>query len=180
MIHTDQFVPRWMISKMIHRGGQRLPKKVSFAQPVIPFVQRDWKRYISGGTTMMSRQKLVMDDKNFAFDNWEYRFWCVETTDIGPQLATCRMCGSSFFAKEARRSHLNADGCAKRILTAYGLLLRDKLCIVCDTHTSHTEWGAPMCMGGTCKDIYMHEESQTGALEKALVLVLNTELIALA
>ena len=82
-------------------------------------------------------------------------------------------------AARLRARHRRADGCAKRILTAYGLLLRDKLCIVCDTHTSHTEWGAPMCMGGTCKDIYMHEESQTGALEKALVLVLNTELIAL-
>jgi hypothetical protein len=183
MLQERDLVPRWMLRKICEHNGVRLPKRKLWEPPVVPhervgpptnLVRLRHDRTVH---TPIERQAQVLADKQFDFENWEYRFYCVEVQDRAPCLATCRRCSSSFFARKARRAHIGENGCSKAVLRAYELLLRDKKCVICDTRTEHCEWGVPLCCTNKCKDAFMHEEIQSEALEAALLVVENQDLM---
>jgi hypothetical protein len=176
-------VPRWLIRKICEKNGVRLskrelwkpPNEVKVAQfPMAPLNGRH-NRHVEVST--IERQIQTLADKKFEFENWEYRFWCVEIAGGAPTLAYCRCCSKTYFHRKPRRAHLAEDGCAKNLLKAYGLLLRDKKCVVCDGLTQHQEWGVPLCNKNYCKDRFMHDDTQPECLESALMLILNKELL---
>jgi hypothetical protein len=173
-------VPRYLIRKICEKNGVRLFKRPLFVAPHENIVRSKGTgivKYSENIETTIERCKVVLNDPRLLFSNWEYRFWCVECNDAGPLLVTCRTCNASYFHKEGRKTHLNENGCATKLLKAFSLLKRDKLCIVCDTKTTNEEWGVPMCDTNVCKDIFCHEESQSTGLENALIMVKNSAIV---
>lgn len=181
-LNQTELVPRWMIRKICQKNGFRLdkrelwkpPNEVKVAQfPLVPLNKHN--RHVESCT--IERQVQTLGDKKFEFENWEYRFWCVEVNGGAPSLAFCRRCSSTFFHKKPRRAHLAENGCSKRLVEAFALLLRDKKCVVCDVLTTYKEWGVPLCNKNYCKDRFMHDDTQPESLESALLLLENKELL---
>jgi hypothetical protein len=183
-----ELIPRYLLRKICAKNGQRLPKRERFKPEtkLLPMANTGYDVQSFGrrgrGTrfdvisVQIEREVKTLADKKFDFQHWEYRFWCVECGLEGPELAICRGCLSAFFQVKARKAHLG-QGCSQKILTAYALLLRDKLCVVCDKHTSNQVWGVPLCNSNLCKDTFEHEEAQTSALERALEIDARTKLL---
>ncbi len=108
------------------------------------------------------------------FEKWEYRFWamaCTGELTRASLIAECRGCGSIGSGdSSSRRLHFARGGCAKRLCAAYKLLLRDRVCVICNAKTSHTKWGVPMC-GSACEQAWCEVETCPKALHEALQLV---------
>lgn len=180
MPQERELVPRWMLRKICERNGMRLPKRELFkpVQTQLAIVGPTHRVHDKAPNCTIERQQVTLGSKAFDFENWEYRFWCVEVADGAPLMAMCRRCNGTFFHRKPRRAHLSDKGCSKAILKAYSLLLRDKKCVVCDAWTAHTEWGVPLCNKNDCQDLFMHEDVQPGCLESALLMASNAELIS--
>jgi hypothetical protein len=161
-------IPRWLLEKSVYAGGKRLPKK-----PILPYVSSGHGRssdaaFMPSGMTV--NQRLVLEDKRLDFENWEYRFWCVDIANNTPVTTTCRACEAVFFSKEQRRIHQKEQGCTTIVIQAYKLLLRDMCCIICDHPTKNQKWGVPICDAALCIDVFLHESPCPASLFNALNL----------
>lgn len=70
----------------------------------------------------------------------EYRFWRAHEGK-----GRCRACMDVVATTKERIEHQKTKGCTRTLVEAYKLLLRDRMCVVCDRKTEHTKWGVPMC-----------------------------------
>lgn len=105
------------------------------------------------------------------FDGWEYRFWAAEASECKRTvIAECRGCGAMFSDAVARREHIGKMGCSIRLTAAYKLLLRDKMCVICNMRSYQEKWGVPLC-SKACVEAWSSVESQPEALRAALALV---------
>lgn len=149
-------LPRWLVYKKCLPGGRRLAKKPVFEPP----------------RSVFERRPLITDAvKNLAmWDNWEYRFWAADVNEGNCVVSECRACGSMFGGQEGRAIHLAKMGCAKKLVAAFKLLLKDRRCVICNEKTSKDKWGVPLC-SDICANTWMHEESQPPPLQAALELI---------
>ncbi len=85
-------------------------------------------------------------------------------------IAECRGCMSVFSDTIARKLHLGQMGCAKRLTAAYKLLLKDKMCVICNMRSYKEKWGVPLC-SSICEQAWREVESQPDPLKAALLLV---------
>jgi len=107
------------------------------------------------------------------FEKWEYRFWAMSCTGEltrASLIAECRGCGSIGSGdSSSRQLHFARGGCAKRLCAAYKLLLRDRVCVICNAKTSHTKWGVPIC-SSACEQAWCEVDTCPKALHEALQL----------
>jgi hypothetical protein len=176
-------VPRWLICKAWERGGERLSKR----EHLVEIIKSEPHTTYGFGTpkTRVSNtidgnvppyhvnnsHTIVLSDKTLMFDNWEYRFWAVDLINMTPQAAECRNCSKVFTNVTTRRKHGSEYGCFQLLVKAYEMLLRDRLCLICDQHTSHKVWGVPLCNNTSCLNTWMHLNAQPNALLEALTLL---------
>jgi hypothetical protein len=154
-------LPRWVIFKKSLCGGHRLAKKPVFETPrVLSAFARP-----NGG-----KEPLVQVKTLVGWDNWEYRFWAADVNEGSCVVCECRACGSMFGGQPGRSLHLANFGCAKKLVAAYKLLLKDRRCVICNEKTGNASWGVPLCTDA-CVNKWKHEESQPAPLVAALHLV---------
>lgn len=175
---SDLEVPRWLIRKLVYRGGFRLDKRTKFddndKKTLIPMggpvCELQYTGYSKRAEPVVSeRHKLVLDDSNMNFANWEYRFWGVEVRRDKPVMATCRFCQTMQYSGPARKKHLKEKKCTTKLIKVYSLLLKDSKCVICDKYTMNDKFGVPLCEKGLCLDMWMHDEACPTALENAIL-----------
>jgi|ERR671923_136941 hypothetical protein len=162
-------LPRWIITQKCMPHGVRLSKK-PVLPPEIVEVSKGHKvlRVI---TDAFKSHGFIPNEKPGIFESWEYRFWAADLTDPTDLLAECRCCSSVFGNEIGRKLHLGNNGCAKKLTAAYKLLLKDKICVVCDQKThGKQKWGVPIC-GPVCQQVWCESQAQPNALTAALKLV---------
>src|ERR1700676_3153551 len=144
--------------------GRRFPKK-----PVLP---NTWPKREQGIVVHDARKEYIPKEIDELFKGWEYRFWAADiSVNTRSVIAECRCCGNIGGADiNARHLHLNQGGCSRRLCAAYKLLLRDMVCIICNTKTHLQKWGVPIC-GNSCQEVWCVSDSQPPALKRALELV---------
>jgi hypothetical protein len=152
-------LPRWLVYKKCLAGGRRLAKKPIFVPPVSAFDRRM--------PPIVHAAKVLAN-----WDNWEYRFWAADINEGNCVVAECRACGSMFGGSEGRGIHLAKMGCAKRLVAAFKLLLKDRRCVICNERTGLDKWGVPLC-SAICIETWSHSESQPPPLTAALQIVGN-------
>jgi hypothetical protein len=164
---ADITLPRWIITQMCMPHGHRTATKPVIA---VSMGQRNQShnRFEESYSPGVYQPEVI----NGVFEHWEYRFWCMVTWPPSTQiLAECRACGHlGEQDKAVRQGHMSQGGCAKKLCDAFDLLLRDKLCVICDVRTTRTKWGVPICSSG-CMQAWCEQESQPKALLNALQLV---------
>lgn len=84
----------------------------------------------------------------------DYRFW-VGNRLSASKMARCRCCGQVGLNPINRKAHMEKTKCTSILVLAYSMMVKDRLCVVCDTHTSWTRWGAPLHKG--CMESFMFE-----------------------
>lgn len=160
-------LPYWLLVKKAgHPAGMRLPKWKKYEPPPPPPVSM--QRYLPS----IYKPKLSVSSINGDI----YRFWKVETYPEG-ETYTCRRCKGISLSHADRIAHLKGYGCAKTLISAYKLLLRDMRCVICDIRTDNMKWGVPICTGA-CERQWCEEEARPLALVNALRLAdptFNTE-----
>ncbi len=159
--------PRWIITNRCMSAGHRTAKKPVLIVPRSSFSFNE--RVFGGHSDAYEPAEL-----KGVFEKWEYRFWAMahsgELTRAS-LIAECRGCGNIGSGDSASRQlHFAKGGCAKRLCAAYKLLLRDKVCVICNAKTSQTKWGVPMC-SSACQQAWCEIETQPSALTNALALV---------
>ena len=157
-------LPRWIITNKCMAHGRRFPKK-----PVLP---NSWPSWDRGITVYNAQKNYIPAELGEIFKGWEYRFWAAAIqTHARSVIAECRCCGNIVGAEmTARHLHLNQGGCSKRLCAAYKLLLRDKVCVICNLRTELQKWGVPLC-SSSCQQAWCEAESQPQALKAALDLI---------
>ena len=169
-------IPRWVLEKTSYGEGRRL-------KPLVPF-KKKWNTVYAkpekpkdGLTNIASaKHELVLKDPLLDFQNWEYRFWCPENDGDMVCGATCRQCSAVFIGdRKARFNHNKSVGCYNRLVKAYEVMLKDKNCVMCDAHTTNSDFGVPLCKNGTCKDEWMHNTATPKSLDSALRIVIRKE-----
>ena len=154
---TEVLVPRYLIRQKCLWGGWRMGKKPVIEHPAYKFGKV---------TTVIDGAPQLK-----GFEGWEYRFWAaVEMEDKRGVIAECRGCLAVFSDTMARKLHLGPMGCAKRLTAAYKLLLKDKMCVICNMRSYKEKWGVPLC-SPTCEQAWREVESQPDPLKAALQLV---------
>lgn len=152
-------LPYWLLAKKAgHPSGMRLPKWEAYEPPPPPVLMQ---RYLP--TIYQAKPPASSINGDI------YRFWKVETYPEG-ETYTCRACKEICMSHADRISHLKGFGCAKTLIAAYKLLLRDMRCVVCDVLTTNIKWGVPLC-AGTCERHWREEEARPTALLSALRIV---------
>lgn len=157
-------LPRWIITNRCMSAGYRTAKKPVLIVSIVP------------GRFTYSPNSSVYEpiELKGVFEKWEYRFWAMACTGELTRtslVAECRGCGTIGSGESASRQlHFAHGGCAKRLCAAYKLLLRDKICVICNAKTGHTKWGVPMC-GSACEQAWCEVETCPKALHEALQLV---------
>lgn len=78
-----EFVPRWLIRKMVYSGGFRLNKAERYTEPKAirvsgPLMHTSNVSNKLNGRFISERHRIVVSDTHMDFDNEEYRFWGVE------------------------------------------------------------------------------------------------------
>lgn len=153
-------LPRYLIAQKCLWGGWRQPSKPVFVRPMIEHFP-----------VRVEVKETPCAPHLIGFDGWEYRFWAAVPSECKRSvIAECRGCMSVFSDAVARREHIGKMGCSKRLTAAYKLLLRDKLCVICNMRSYQEKWGVPLC-SKTCMTAWASVESQPDALKAALVLV---------
>ncbi len=157
-------LPRYIITQRCMSAGHRTAKKPVL---IVPYIMKSILSYGSSNVYEPLECKGV-------FEKWEYRFWamaCTGELTRASLIAECRGCGSIGSGdSSSRQLHFAHGGCAKRLCAAYKLLLRDRMCVICNVKTSHTKWGVPIC-GSTCEQAWCEVETCPSALRLALQLV---------
>jgi hypothetical protein len=165
-------LPRWIITQKCMPSGRRFTKKPPF--PYEPPVLPQWKNHFFGGVESTQRGSettfFIPGEIRGVFEGTEYRYWCADTSNPACLVAECRCCGSVFGNENARVLHISQMGCSKHLVAAYKLLLRDKVCLICNNKTTREKWGVPLCSSG-CQQAWCEEEAQPAALKQALSLV---------
>jgi hypothetical protein len=178
-------VPRWLIRKAWDKAGDRLAPRVHLiaeagkATSGFGRVKTNVSEKIDGNVPSFhvnNSHTIVLADSRLLFDNWEYRFWCVDLINFQPQGTECRNCNITFGTMATRRKHNKDKDCFNTLVKAYLLLLRDKRCVVCDNITTHDAWGVPLCKGTICAHNWMHLNAQPTALTNALAVVAKTSM----
>jgi len=167
-------IPRWLIMKVAYPEGHRLDKRT-----LLKYVPKhEYKPSFNGDYSWIHkctweslREKIVLQDTTFGFSKMDYRFWCVEVGGNHPITAICRRCNCTLYSPEKRKKHHEMEGCAGILVKAYVLLLRDKLCAICDNKTENSKWGVPLCNNTMCLDAWMHETPQPDCIQNALLLI---------
>lgn len=164
-------LPRWIIAQKMMPAGRRQNPKPKLPLPVYAALDKKGGYNPVSHTYPRSSQVYIPKELPKIFEGWEYRFWAMSCHHDKYIIAECRCCGhignQDFLI---RQRHLSAGGCAKKLTAAFKLLLRDNLCVVCDTRTTREKWGVPMC-SPTCQEAWCEVESQPRALAQALSLV---------
>jgi hypothetical protein len=151
-------VPRYLIAQRCLPGGWRTSKKPEIPRPV---VMRQAPLY--------SNLESAPGLKDFL--HWEYRFWAAAEMEDGRGVITeCRACQSVFSSSAARKEHLGRMGCSRRLVDAFKLLLKDKMCVICNMRSYQEKWGVPLCSKACC-EAWCAVEAQPDALKQALTLV---------
>ena len=146
----------FVLNGMIGRGkGVRLSKK--------PQVDRGYSGYQPNQGTfkpfnILDKPARVMLPCNVPkkldeVKHGDYRYWAgYHPQEHNPAYATCRSCGQVCLNKEDRQKHSRDEGCGRLLTDAYKLLLRDRICVICDLPTQVQHFGLRLC----CKDC-VHE-----------------------
>jgi hypothetical protein len=154
---AEIIVPQWVTTQMLMPAGRRYGKRPVFVEPQLPI------------RSFASRSEHLLPEEG-PFKLWEYRFWAMTTWMVG-YVAECRACGVVESRDTvARSAHLSSEGCAKKLCAAYKLLLRDNMCVICNTLTRGQRWGVPIC-GDACELRWKEQEAQPLSLMHALALV---------
>ncbi len=153
-------LPRWIITQKCISYGLRQGKKPVLVQPRTGY---------NPHTDEFTPEAIPN-----VFEGWEYRFWAMTSWPNGATthvITECRACGNvGGNDTAARRMHTAQGGCCKKLIAAYKLLARDKVCVICNQRTSKDKWGVPLC-GNTCQQAWCEADSQPKALHDALLLI---------
>ena len=154
-------VPRYLIAQKCLWGGWRQPPKPEIPKPPKP-------TYSAKPSVKITEVASLMLN---GFALWEYRFWAAALSlDERSVTAECRGCQAVFSNEKARKAHIGDVGCAKRLTEAFKLLLKDKMCVICNMRSYQEKWGVPLC-SPACVEAWCKVESQPDALKLALGLV---------
>lgn len=142
-------LPQWLVNvRTTHHTSTRQPKRVRpdwIKQQYRHFPERrnlhgaraPMQQYVTNSTKLKPSQTGPLNLN-------EYRFW--RSSD---GIGRCRHCWHAYRTPEDRKAHQKEFGCTRVLTEAYKLLLRDEICVVCDTKTDKTLWGVPLC-SNTC------------------------------
>jgi hypothetical protein len=112
--------------------------------------------------------KPIMTVCKEMFDPADFRFWgCYINSYDTIQKCSCRNCGGIVMTNGLRRKHSDVLQCYDKLVRAYKFLLLDKLCVICDTRTSASKWGVPLC-SEKCKRTFAFDTVRPQALSDAL------------
>lgn len=171
--------PRWFIYRhagMVNgiRGEKFVPLKppVGFINRAVTAISNHFRgpypspvsHHLTGIATKMNG---YVPAETKTFQNWEYRFWAAEIQDEKLNVAECRVCQVCFPDNDARKLHIGKMGCSKVLCAAYGLLLKDRLCVICNHWTKYEKWGVPIC-SAACIEAWCTSESQPASLKGAI------------
>jgi hypothetical protein len=127
-------VPFWVLRAATASHGCRLPQKPEHVTG-----------YTSVGTAMAARTPMHQWKEGNNLPQGEYRFW-EGSHWLESDYARCRACGSIVReGVEARKRHMEKEGCTTLLVRAYAQMLKDRACAVCDKHTKQSMWGVPLC-----------------------------------
>lgn len=155
-------LPQWLLDKVAgYPGGRMLPKRKHFEppKPIYSYDQRFLPAYYRGAP-----------EPTAPVDNDLCRFWKIEIFHWEKKECKtyeCRNCGTYAYSPEECKEHISKSGCAKQLVKAYKLLLRDHKCVMCDVLTTHERWGVPVCRG-SCERHWQEDEATPTALHEAL------------
>ena len=164
---AEIILPRRIIANKCMPGGWRGLKKPKF---IIP------GGYSPGHISRFG--PACHDEKRFqpvvipgVLDNWEYRFWAIVVFN-NRVVAECRCCGAEGGADtKERQEHFERGGCSRKLCRAYLLLIKDKVCVICDkVRMDKRKWGVPLC-SPECEQAWCENEAQPKCLTAALMLV---------
>lgn len=156
---AEVLLPRFVVAQKCLPGGWRQSRKPEIPRPA----------FMAPPVKAIESLTGIPDIVGFA--GWEYRFWAaVQSEDNRSVIAECRGCMSIFSDPIARKEHLGRMGCSVKLTAAYKLLLKDKICVICNMHSYQEKWGVPIC-SKSCVEAWCKVESQPDALKLALTLV---------
>lgn len=160
-------LPRWIITNKFMPAGRRTAKKPTY----------NWEQnYRQSAPVYPASKDFSPFDIKGVFEGWEYRFWAVSMLESSAiraptVIAECRACGGVGGQDViSRRMHSDRGGCCKKLCAAFKLLLRDKICVICNMKTGNQKWGVPLCSSG-CQQAWCEVETQPKALLAALALI---------
>jgi hypothetical protein len=134
-------IPVALIRQVCYPTSYRLPKMAHLVTEKEP-VSEPVRSYAN---PVYPRLRQVITGN---LPNDEYRFF-QGTYDENTTTATCRWCREILHSQEARLKH--KGDCKVKLVELYGVLLSARHCIVCNSFTSETYWGIPLCKID-CKD----------------------------
>lgn len=142
-------IPFYLIAKTTLRGGRRLSKVPKWEPPAArDMLPAQYHR--PPHIEVKPRNEDLVYDAILDFKNWEFRYWSVENASGQCKVSVCRCCEDMEIDPVKRKQHHKAHGCTTKLQDAYKLLLKDMKCVICDTPCYTTQWGVPICIGGTC------------------------------
>jgi hypothetical protein len=154
-------VPNWAVALVAGAGGVRLAKREKYRY--IPKHVPIWQKHDG----LFRRNDVKRETLEGNLDYNDFRYFS-GSLNPGTNYARCRCCSETLFTHDTKEltKHLKEKGCAKRLVKAYTLLRKEKLCVVCDTITSKEIWGIPLHL--VCRETWMALAVQPYALAAAL------------
>ena len=165
---AEVIVPRYFLTQLMPHGLRTGKKPVW----VIPVEEKHYtyRNRAEESARAFAVSMFIPFDKPHVFQAWEYRFWGMAMIDNAPY-TECRCCGAMGGPSPAtRKRHHEQGGCTTRLIDAFTLLLKDKLCVICDCKTARKKWGVPLC-SNACEQAWCESEICPVALSFALKLV---------
>lgn len=158
---AQQRVPDSLIRRLCYPSSYRLPKLVhlEFPKKVIPVVSaynRNYDAAFGRGSRLRAGTDHLQDWQKGNLHKDEYRFW-IGAPFIKSNLSTCRWCKAMCYSPLDRKNH-TSKGCNPKLITVYGALLREAMCVMCRKPTYGTaSWGVPFC-SKTCAEAWRYED----------------------
>jgi len=157
-------IPDWFIAKAVRPGGVRLPKRKKYEEPPQPrygFLGRMRQENSIIGSGPTPGEKLSYGD---------LRYWVGYDSPLAnPAYAACRACGEVHTTAKERKEHSRKWGCGRLLTEAFKLLLRDRICVVCNEPTRKQTWGMPIC-SEECKKEWSYVTRCPDSLHQAIEL----------
>ena len=165
-------VPRWALDQVWKPAGRRGPKRertyttgrsFDHSRPCGPLAP--WRQDKTSGLWVIppSGQQpappkagvFKLPESNLSQN--EMRYWYGSPLQYSNWRA-CRCCETVCLSAEQLKAHKASqpydtrtnNTCFKLLDLAYKLLLREKKCVVCGTHTLWDKWGVPLCKHTSC------------------------------
>lgn len=151
----DYRVPIALIRRLCYPSGYHLPKLERLEFP---------PKKPSAVVTPINHYRVIDASKgNLPREMYEF---FIGKLNVNEYVATCRWCGAHVYGEHSWAGHGKSEGvdkgCKRHLKDLYRTLTMTQQheCIVCDSSTSCTTWGVPLC-SKKCEQAFMFEQPLT-------------------